>query len=71
MDLLEKQLSTVYFKDFRFPWVTLYIYKLLHKKARTWVWLDCTLSVLLSLWIFHDDCSAHDIISSSIMPKEE
>jgi len=22
--LLEKQLSTVYFKDVRFPWVTLY-----------------------------------------------
>jgi len=24
MNLLEKQLSTVYFKDVRFPWVTLY-----------------------------------------------
>jgi len=25
VNLLEKQLSTVYFKDVRFPWVTLYI----------------------------------------------
>jgi hypothetical protein len=25
MNLLEKQLGTVYFKDVRFPWVTLYI----------------------------------------------
>jgi len=24
MNLLEKQLSTIYFKDVRFPWVTLY-----------------------------------------------
>ena len=24
VNLLEKQLSTVYFKDVRFPWVTLY-----------------------------------------------
>ena len=24
VDLLEKQLSTVYFKDVSFPWVTLY-----------------------------------------------
>ena len=26
MNLLEKQLSTVYFKDVRFLWVTLYIF---------------------------------------------
>jgi len=25
VNLLEKQLSTVYFKDVSFPWVTLYI----------------------------------------------
>jgi len=25
VNLLEKQLSTVYFKDVRFPWVTLYL----------------------------------------------
>jgi len=29
VNLFEKQLSTVYFKDVRFPWVTLY--KLLHQ----------------------------------------
>ena len=31
MDLLEKQLSAVYFKDLRFPWVTLY-----NRNARYW-----------------------------------
>jgi len=51
--------------------VYIHIYKLLHKKARRWVRLVYTLSVLLPLWIFHDNCSAHYIISSSIMPKEE
>ena len=25
MNLLEKQMSTVYFKDVKFPWITLYI----------------------------------------------
>jgi len=25
VNLLEKQLSTVHFKDVRFPWVTLYV----------------------------------------------
>ena len=31
MNLLEKQLSTVYFKDVRFPWVTLYFFLWKHR----------------------------------------
>jgi len=33
MNLLEKQLNTVYFKEVRFPWVTLYFGKM---KVLSW-----------------------------------